>query len=145
MRGQQFADFLDSFEDGVAKLLVLKMCPHSTYNVLPELFAALFVNRFVANNGEFVRSWRYENQHRIALAGLVHSETLKLFLCNDQRIDIELSALNINTNLAGSFRFGISNRLDNAVMLKLAKKFPGSHFATNSILRLRRRNSRLHR
>lgn len=103
MCGQQFADFLYAFDDGAAKLLVLEMRPHSTCNVLPELFAALFVNRFVANNGELVRSRRYENQHRIALAGLMHSETLKLFLCNDQRIDIEFSTLNINANLAGSF------------------------------------------
>jgi len=103
MRGQQFADFLDTFDDGAAKLLVLKMCPHSTYNVLPELLAAFFVNRFIANNSELVCSWRYENQHRIALAGLVHSETLKLFLRNDQRIGAQFAALNINANFAGSF------------------------------------------
>ncbi len=83
MRGQQFPDFLDAFNDGATKLLVLKMRPHSIYDVLPELFAAFFVDRLVANNCEFVRSWRYENQHCVALAGLLHSETLKLFLCND--------------------------------------------------------------
>jgi hypothetical protein len=103
MRGQQFADFPDAFDDGAAKLLVLKMRPHSTYNVLPELLAAFFVNRFITNNRELVRARRYENQHRIALAGLVHSETLKLFLCNDQRIGIQFAALNINANLAGGF------------------------------------------
>ena len=103
MRGQQFADFTDAFDDGAAKLLVLKMCAHSTYNVLPELLAAFFVNRLVANNGELVRARRYENQHGIALAGLGHSEMLKFFLCNDQRIGVQFAALNINANLAGGF------------------------------------------
>ena len=103
MCGQQFADFLYAFDDGAAKLLVLKMRPHSTCNVLPELFAALLVNRFVANNGELVRSRRYENQHRIALAGLVHSQALKFFPCNDQRIGTKRSALNIDANFSGSF------------------------------------------
>jgi hypothetical protein len=76
---------------------------HSAYNVLPELLAAFFVDRFVANNGELVRSWRYENQYGIALAGLRHSETLKFFLCNDQRIGIQFAALNINADFAGGF------------------------------------------
>ena len=83
----------------MAKLLVLKMCAHSTYNVLPELLAAPFVNRFVANDGKLVRPRSYEDKHRIAFAGLVHSETLKFLLCNDQWIGAQLAALNINANL----------------------------------------------
>jgi len=102
MRGQQFADFPDAFDDGVAKLFVLKMSPHPTYNVLPELLAAPFVNRFITNNCELVGSRRYENQHGIALAGLVHSETLKFLLRNLQRIGAQFAALNINANFAGS-------------------------------------------
>ena len=103
MSGEQFADFLDAFDNSMAKLLILKMCAHSTYNVFPELLAALFVNCFVADDGEFVRSRRDENQHGIALASLVHPETLKFFLCNDQRIGIQFATLNVNANLAGAF------------------------------------------
>ena len=83
MRGQQFTDFLDALDDGVTKPLILKMDTHSIHNVLPELFAAFFVNRFIANNSELVRPRRNENQHSIAFASLVHSEALKFFLCND--------------------------------------------------------------
>ena len=103
MRGQQFADFPDAFNDSMAKLLVLKMCAHSTYNVLPELLAAPFVNRFVANDGKLVRSRRYKNQHRIAFPDLGHSKPLEFFLRNDQRIGIQFAALNINADLAGGF------------------------------------------
>ena len=99
MRGQQFTDFLDALDDGVTKPLILKMDTHSIHNVLPELFVAFFVNRFIANNGKLVRPRSYEDKHRIAFAGLVHSETLKLLLCNDQWIGAQLAALNINANL----------------------------------------------
>lgn len=101
MRRQHLADFLDGFGDSAAKLLVLKMRPHSINDLPPELFAAFFVNRFVADNGELVGPRRYENKDGIALASFVHSETLKLFLCNDQRIGAQFSALNVNANLAG--------------------------------------------
>ena len=101
MRRQHLADFLDGFGDSAAKLLVLKMRPHSTNDLPPELLAAFFVNRFIADDSEFVRSRRYENQHGIAFASFVHSETLKLFLCNDQRIGAQFAALNVNANLAG--------------------------------------------
>ena len=37
------------------------MGAHFIHNVLPELLAALLVNRIIANNSEFVRSRRYEN------------------------------------------------------------------------------------
>lgn len=101
MRGQHLAEFVNRFRQGMTEFFILKMAAHSIYNVPPELLAAFFVNRFVANNGELVCARRYENQHGIALAGLVHSETLKFLLCNDQRIGAQFSALNVNANLAG--------------------------------------------
>jgi hypothetical protein len=120
IRGQHFADFANRFRDCVAEFFILKMNAHSIHNVLPELVGASFVDRFVANNSELVRAWRYKNQHSIALAGFVHSQSLKFFLRNDQRIGAQFAALNINANLAGGFCFSIANRLDDAVMLKLA-------------------------
>lgn len=82
MRCQHLADFFDGFGDSAAKPLVLKMHPHSTNDVPPELLATFFVNCFVPDDGEFVRSRRYENQHRIAFTSFVHSETLEFFLRN---------------------------------------------------------------
>jgi len=61
MRGYHFADLLDGFDDGMTEFLVLKMCPHSIDNALPELVAALLVNRFIADDGELVRARRDEN------------------------------------------------------------------------------------
>jgi len=145
MRRQHPADFVNRFCQRVAEFFILKMNPHSIHNLLPELFAAFLVNRFVADNGEFVGPRRYENKDGVALAGLVHCETLKFLLRNHHRIGLQCAALNINANLAGGFRFRFTNCAHNSFMLKPAEKLSGSHFATNSILRLRRRNSRLHR
>jgi len=103
MRGYHFADLLDGFDDGMTEFLVLKMCPHSIDNALPELVAALCVNRFIANHGKLVGAWRYENQHRITVAGLVHVEPLKFPLRNNQWIGVQFAALNINADLTGSF------------------------------------------
>jgi hypothetical protein len=145
MRRQHPADFVNRFCQRVAEFFILKMNPHSIHNVLPELFAAFFVNRSVADNGELVGPRRYENKDGVALASLVHCETLKFLLRNHHRIGVEFATLNINANFAGGFRFRFTNRAHNSCMLKPAEKLSGSHFATNSILRLRRRNSRLHR
>src|SRR5436190_18847373 len=103
------------------------MGAHFIHDVLPELFAAFFVNRLVADNGEFVGPRRYKNKNGIALARLVHSETLKFLLRNHHRIGLEFTALNINANLAGSFRFRFTNRAHNSFMLKPAEKVSCSH------------------
>ena len=122
MRRQYLADFANRFGERVAEFFILKMSPHSIHYVLPELFAAFFVNRLVANNGEFVGPRRYENKDGVALASLVHSETLKFLLRNRHRIGLEFAALNINTNFAGGFRFRFTNRAHNSCMLKPAEK-----------------------
>jgi hypothetical protein len=102
MRGQHFADLLDRFDQRVAKFLDLKMRPHSFDNVLPELVTALLVNRFIADDGELVRAWRYENQHRITFARFVHTKSMKLPLRCSQWIGAQFAALNVNANLTGS-------------------------------------------
>jgi hypothetical protein len=145
MRRQHLADFINRFGERVAEFFILKMNPHSIHNVLPELFAAFFMNRLVADNGEFVGPRRYENKDGVALVGFVHSKALKFFLCNDQRIGAQFAALNKDANLAGSFRFGITNRAHDPVVFELAEKFFGSHFATNCRSNRHPQNSHLHR
>ncbi len=103
MRGQQFADFLNRFDQGVTEFLVLKMRPHSFDNALPELVAAFLMNRFIADDGELVRAWRDENQNRVLLTCLVHTKLMKLFLRCSEWIAAQFAALNINANLAGGF------------------------------------------
>ena|SRR5215510_8820271 len=103
MLGQHLADLAHRFCERLAEFFTLKMNAHSIDNALPELFAALFVDRRVADNGELVCPWRHENKDGVALAGLVHSQTLKFLLRNRHRIGLEFAALNINANLTGGF------------------------------------------
>jgi len=93
------------------------------------------VNRFVANDGEFMNTRGDKNEYRIVLARLVHSEPMKLSLCLNERITVQLAALYQNANFTGRLGFGFPNRLNNPVVFELAEKFPCSHLITSSILR----------
>ena len=103
MRSERFAGFLDRFDQRVAEFLVSEMFAHSIDESLPESFAALFVDRFVPHDSKLVSARRDENEHGIAFGCFMHSESMKFFLRGDQRIDIQLSALDKNANLTGSF------------------------------------------
>ena len=96
---QRFARFLDSFDQRVIEFLILKMRAHGIDEALPELFAALFVNRFVANHGEFVRTRRHEDQNGVSFAGSVHAELMESFGRGRERIAIQFPALHINADL----------------------------------------------
>ena len=93
MAGKYGPDLLDRFYQRISELLILKMIPHSFHNALPEFIAALFMNGVVANNGNFMNAWCDKNQHRIALARLVHTEPLKLPLRRNERITLHFAAL----------------------------------------------------
>lgn len=58
---QSFAGFFDHFDQRVIEFFVLKMRAHGIDQALPELFAALFMDPFVANHGELVRARRHED------------------------------------------------------------------------------------
>jgi hypothetical protein len=78
------------------------MLAHPLHQAPPQLLATFFVDRFIADHGEFVRARRDENQNGIMLWCFVHPESMKLFLRGNQWIDIQFAALNENANLAGS-------------------------------------------
>ena len=103
------------------------------------------MNRVIANDSEFMRARCDKNQHRIALARLMHTEPMKLPLRRNKGIALQLSALDQNANLTGRFRFRVANRFDDPIVLELAEKFSRSHFVTSLIPRRRRRNCRRHR
>ena len=88
MAGKYGPDFLDRFYQRISELLILKMIPHSFHNALPEFIAALFMNGVVPNNGKFMNTRCDKNQHRIALARLVHTELLKLLLRRNEGITL---------------------------------------------------------
>jgi len=129
MPGQHAPNLLNRFDQRVTELLGLKMRAHSFYNALPELFAAFLMNRLIANNGELIYTRRHEDQHRVALARLVHIEPMKLLLRRKKGITLQLAALDHNANLTGSFRFRFANRFDDLVVLKLTEEFPRSHLS----------------
>jgi len=80
MRGEQFADFINRIYQGIAEPLILKMPAHCRDNALPKFIPAFFMNRVVANDRKFMNTRRDEDQHCVALARLVHTEPMKLFL-----------------------------------------------------------------
>ncbi len=88
MPGQYAPDFLDRFYQRITELLILKMRPHFFYNALPEFIAAFFMNRVVPNNRKFMNTRRDKNEHRIALARLVHTEPMKLPLRGNEGITL---------------------------------------------------------
>ncbi len=90
-------------DNRIAESLVLKMFAHMIDNSLPKLFPAFLMNRFVADDRKFVRAGRDENKDRVAVMRLVHPQPMKFLLRGNQRIEIELAALNVNPNLAGGF------------------------------------------
>jgi hypothetical protein len=120
MSAEQSANLLDAFDDGAAEFLVLKVGAHRTYNPLPEFLAAFLVNRLIADDGEFMRPGRNENEHGIALAGFIHPQSTKFFLRRNQWICAQFATLDVNANLAGRFRFGGTNPSHDLVVLELA-------------------------
>src|SRR5262245_37400430 len=90
---QHFPDFANGFHQRITKLLVPEMRADSFHDTLPEFVAAFLVNRFIANDGKLMSTRRDINEHRIALTGLVHTETMELLLCRDEWITIQLSPL----------------------------------------------------
>jgi hypothetical protein len=145
MPGQYAPDFVDRFYQCITELLVLKMRSHSFNNALPEFIAAFFMNRVIANDRKFVNTRRDKNEHRIALARLMHTEPMKLPLCCNKRITIQFATLDQNANLTGGSGLHLVNRFNNPIVLEFAEEFLRSHLITNSSLHRLRRNCRLHR
>jgi hypothetical protein len=75
----------------------------------------------------------------------VHTKPMKLRLRRNQRITLQLTALDENPNFTRGFRFGFSNRLNDPVVFEFAEEFSRSHLITSSIPRRLRQNSRRRR
>src|SRR6516225_3437312 len=118
------------------------MRPHSFHKALPEFITALFMDRVVANNRNFMDARRDKDEHSITLARLVHTGPMELLLGRNQRIALQHPTLYQNANLAGGFRFSFANRVNNSVVLEFAKEFSRSHLITSSIPRRRHQSFR---
>lgn len=103
MCGEGFASFLDRFDERVAEFLILEMRAHRFHKSLPELPAAFFVDPLVAYHRKLMRMGSNENEHRVALVGSVHAQSVKFLLRGNKRIGLQFSTLNVNANLARRF------------------------------------------
>jgi hypothetical protein len=103
MSAEQSANLLNAFDDGVTEFLVLEMLAHCIHNPLPEFLATFLVNRFIADHGKFMRPGRNENEYGVALACFMHPQSMKFSLRRDQWVCVQLAALDVNANFAGSF------------------------------------------
>ena len=131
MLRQRFAGFLDRFDQRVIELFTLKMRAHRIDQALPELFAALFVNRFVTNDRELVRAWRHEDQNGVSFARSMHAELVESLGRGGERIAVQFPALQIDANLSGRFRFHLLNRMHDPIVLEFAEKFFRAHGVTS--------------
>jgi hypothetical protein len=86
------------------------MFAHALYEALPQLLAALLVDRLVSDDRELVRAGRHSSENIVLLPVLVHCEAAKSFVGRNDRIVRNFAALNKNANLAGRlwFRLGVA-------------------------------------
>ena len=131
MLRQRFAGFLDRFDQRVIEPFTLKMRAHRIDQALPELFAALFVNRFVTNDRELVRAWRHEDQNGVSFARSMHAQLVESPGRGGERIAVQFPALQIDANLSGRFRFHLLNRTHDPIVLEFAEKFFRAHGVTS--------------
>ena len=96
---QRFAGFLDRFDQRVIEFFILKMRAHGIDDALPELLAALFVNRLIANDRELVRARRHEDQNGVSFARSMHAELMESLCRGRKRIAVQFTALHINADL----------------------------------------------
>ena len=127
MLRQDISDDCDGSADPFCEFMLAKAIVHRSDNALPEFVPAFCVNPFIANDSEFMRARRYKNEHGIMLPRLVHTEPMKLLLRRKERIALQFSALDQNANFTRRFGFGVTNRFDDPIMLKLGEKFSRSH------------------
>ena len=85
---QHVADDCDRSAETFGKFMLAEAMVHRSNDALPEFIPAFFMNRFIANDSEFVNTRRHKNEHRIAFARLVHTQPVKLFLRRDKRITV---------------------------------------------------------
>jgi hypothetical protein len=96
---QRFAGFFDRFDQRVIEFFILKMRAHRIDEVLPELFAALFVNRFVTYDRELARAWRHEDQNGVSFARSMHAELVESLCRGGERIAVQFPAVHVNADL----------------------------------------------
>jgi hypothetical protein len=103
MGGEYISNDCDRSADAFGEFVLAEAVVHCSHNTLPEFLAAFLVNRLIADHGKFMRAGRNENEYSVALASFMHPQSMKFSLRRDQWVCLQLAALDVNANLAGSF------------------------------------------
>src|SRR5947209_19054009 len=103
------------------------MLPHVDHQFFPKFFPAFFVDADITDHGILLFSWRNEDQNGVATRGLLHSQLKKLSFRSGQGVTFKLPPLDKNTYLPGAFALGSLDCLDDAVVIKPAKKMMRPH------------------
>ena len=82
MLSQGLPDVANGIDQRVRNTFAPKMVAHFVHNALPKQIAASLVNRFVTDNGKFVRARCNPNKNRGPMIGRVHAEPVKTFGCS---------------------------------------------------------------
>jgi hypothetical protein len=142
MFGEHLGCFVNSVNDAAAEIFLLKMRAHRVYQRLPERVATFLVHTDIAHHREPMRARRYENEHGIAVVGLVHAKLHKFLHRAPKRIIIKLTTLDKNTDLAGSSSLRFLDCLHDSLVIEALEKTVCAHFFTSSSQRRRRQNFR---
>ena len=137
---QQFTGFLHPVDDTGRKFGFAEISGHRGGELPPKLIAALGVDGFVADDGKFVRTRGYENQHIVPVRRLVQTQPQKFPLRGSHRI-VHVSGADHDPDFAGGLMFGIPNRRDHAVVVQVFGKGFRVHI-TSSLLRHRPQSCR---
>src|ERR1044072_5068736 len=81
---------------------------------------------FIADHGECARFWRDEDQNAISFARFHHAQSFKFVLSRSNRF-LDFLLTDEDSDFAGSFLLGVTNRRDDFIVLQLFEKLVWFH------------------
>src|SRR3954465_9976579 len=99
-------------------MLLPEVCAHLLHHRIPKIIATFLVNPGIADDREFLRAGCDKDEHGVAMLRLVHLELEKLLLREWERIALDLTALQINADVARALRFRFLNCFHDASVIE---------------------------
>jgi hypothetical protein len=115
---QQVAGLLHTVDDAGHEFRFLKVASHGVRQLPPEFIPALRMNAFITNNGKITRARSYKNQHAVPLGRFIHAQTQEFRLRRGYGV-VNVFIADAHPDFSGGLVFGITNRLDNFVVVQM--------------------------
>ena len=115
---EQGAGLLHAVNDARRKFGLAKIAGHGVGQLPPECISAFLMNRFIADDGKFMRTRRNKNQYSVPFARFVHSQAHELYLGRGDGI-VNVFGADADADFAGRFALGIADGRDNIVVLQM--------------------------